>query len=1248
MKSPFNTAVFFIYIICLPLNIIQAQSIKFNHINTNQGLSQSHVYAILKDKKGFMWFGSEDGLNKYDGYKFTQYKQDLTNKSSICNSNVQDILEDKEGNFWIATANGLDRFDRAKNKFIHYPDGQNNYNINDIFQDSKSRIWLGTESGLFLFNVHTGSYTSYQEVTKKRRSKFSATINRIIEDGNSDLWFGTDDGLYRYNSKIRQVTGYFKDSLTKNSIRSDWVKDLYKDRAGNIWIGTHGGGLSLYNRATNSFHSFQHNPHNPFTIAHNDILSIMEDKGGNLWVGTENGGISIYNPASHKFTTYKYNPEDNSSLNNNSVYCLYRDDADNIWIGTYAGGVNFVPKFGDKFVSYHQIANDANSLSNNLVLSICGASTGNAVWIGTDGGGLNLFDRKTKNFTHYIHNDKNKNSPSNDYVISVIRVSPDILGLGYHNGGFDLFNEKTGVFTHHLPKVNDSQSLSISDVNNMFRDKDGNLWIGTWKGGLNFYNVSNNSFVHYRTNLDDKTSISDDIVTTVFQDKKGAIWVGTYKGLNLLDRDRKKFRRFQHDNQNKLSISNDNVQSILGANDGNLWIGTVGGGLNYFDAHKQTFKSYTEKDGLASNVVFAIQKDHTNKLWLSTNNGLSLFDPKTETFRNFSISDGLQGNEFRDNSSYQTPDGQLFFGGVNGFSTFYPDSLNDNTFIPPVYITDFQVFNKSISVGDKDQLLQKQISETRSITLSYKQSVFTFEYSALNYTVSEKNKYAYRLEGFDKEWNYVGTKRTATYTNLDPGTYVFRVKAANNDGVWNNVGTSLTVIITPPFWLTWWFKSLMALMLLSGLYALYRLRVKGIEAQQLILQNQVLARTSEVLQQKQELQDQALYVQLLQAKVEQQAAEQQLQESEQRFREIAENVDEVFWVHSAQPFQLLYVNPAFERVLNTTFQQAQKEPFLFMKTVLLEDRPAVSAFFEQYKAGIAGQLYYRTEVKGEPLRWLMIRTFIIRNEAGEVLRHIGIANDVTDQKEKEFVLQQALRREQELNQLKSQFVSTASHEFRTPLTTIQSSTELIELYLNSPTVSARGAISKHLGVIKQEINHFTSLLTDILTIGKIESGKVHFVPNWVDIVSISKEVIETHFSHRSDNRSVQLSIEGTERMVYVDAKLINHVLINLVSNAFKFSTKSPHLRLIFSDESVVFQVIDEGIGIPVSELSNLFQPFFRASNTNEAPGTGLGLVIARQFVELNGGQLELTSEEKKGTTCTVTLKSAKANETAST
>ena len=828
--------------------VCQAQllSPKFRHLTTNQGLSQSHISAILKDKRGFMWFGSEDGLNKYDGYKFTHYKHDPGDPNSIIDSYVQDMLEDRAGNLWIATSNGLDRFDRDKNNFVHYTNESANYDIKDIFEDSKNRIWLGTNQGLFRFDPGKGLKKSFKQIGPKRFGKVNAYIYTITEDNVGNLWVGTEKGLFRFDVATGRAVGYYKDRDKKNSLNSDWIVALYKDRLGNIWVGTHGGGLSLYDAELDSFKNFLHDPKNRNSIAHNDILSIMEAGDGKLWIGTENGGISIYDAGADRFITYSQDANDNSTLSNNSVYSLYRDDAENIWIGTYAGGVNMLPKARENFVSYRHIANNPNSLSNNSVLAIKGDPEGDNIWIGTDGGGLNLFNRKTKTFTHFRHDVNNPNSPSNDYVIAIVRYSKDVLALGYHNGGFDFFNVKTGTYQHHMPKENDQNSLSISDINNMFKDKDGNLWLGTWKGGLNFYESRSGSITRYLTNPLDKQSISDDVVTTILQDKAGQIWAGTYNGLNLLSRDRKSFRRYQNDVRNKESLSHDKIQSILEDDDGNLWIGTVGGGLNYFDRKKQTFTAYTEKDGLASNVVFSILRDKSNNLWLSTNNGISRFDPRKKTFRNYGISDGLQGNEFRDNSSFQTADGQMFFGGVNGFSAFYPDKLTENTFIPPIFVTDFQIFNKQVSVGDESGTLTKDINETRTITLSYEQSVFTFEFAALSYTVPEKNQYAYMLEGFDDNWNYIGNKRTATYTNLNPDTYFFKVKGSNNDGVWNQIGTTIKVVITPPFWLTWWFKTGTVLLLIGCSIAFYRIRTYRIRVQKRILERQIKERTEQL------------------------------------------------------------------------------------------------------------------------------------------------------------------------------------------------------------------------------------------------------------------------------------------------------------------------------------------------------------------------------------------------------------------
>lgn len=823
----------------------QTSALKFKQLSTNEGLSQSHVVSILKDSRGFMWFGTEDGLNKYDGYKFTQYKHDQNNKTTIIDNYVLAITEDSLHNLWIGTESGLDKFDRATNTFIHYSNHLT-FVVSSIFLDSKKRIWLGTSKGLYLFNAANGSFKRFTHADKSTNSVTNDFINQVTGDNNGWLWIGTDDGLYHFNTQNGKFIRYAHDPANNNSIGASWIKAVYKDSKGNIWAGTHGGGLALYNSKNNSFINFKHDPNNSNSICHNDILSILENSDGRLWIGTENGGISVLDYPANKFICYQFDANDHYSLSSNSVYCLYKDDTGNTWIGTYSGGVNFLPGGNDKFSSYSQNANNPNSLSNNNVLAISGDDSDENIWIGTDGGGLNLFNRKKKTFVHYLHSDNNSNTISNNYVMAIVPINKDVIGIGYHIGGFDLFNKKKGTFIHHMPEANNPHSLSLSDINNMYKDRDGNIWLATWKGGLNHYNVKTGLFTQYRNNPADNNSISSDIVTLVFQDKQGNIWIGTDSGLDVLNPKTGCFTHYRHSEGDKHSLSNNTVESIIETDNGDIWIGTNGGGLNQFNKHNQTFTIYTERQGLPNSVIFAILKDRKGNLWLSTNKGISRFNPKTKAIRNYGISDGLQGDEFKGHSGFQTADGEMFFGGVNGFSTFYPDSLKDNDFIPPVYITGLQIFNKEISPGAKNSPLQKDISETDFINLSYKHSVLTFEFAALNYTIPEKNQYAYKLEGFDKDWNYVGNKRTATYTNLDPGTYTFRVKASNNDGKWNNKGTFIIVNIKPPFWLTWWFKVIVALIFITSGPAFYLIRTRSILKQKAELERQVKERTEQL------------------------------------------------------------------------------------------------------------------------------------------------------------------------------------------------------------------------------------------------------------------------------------------------------------------------------------------------------------------------------------------------------------------
>ena len=851
----------FVLILMTQLGWAQKKDLVFRHLNTSHGLSQDHVNAILKGYKGFMWFGTDEGLNKYDGYQFHTYRHDDAIPTSISSNYIYDIIEDEQRNLWVATASGIDRLDRALDIFSNYAPGDSSIIIRDLLFDAKEKlIWIGTTEGLFVFNPKDTTFQHYQYKENGILNLSQNFIYHIAQDLSGNLWLATDNGLNRFDPKTKTFTRYIHDPKDQGSIGTNTIKAVYTDAKGKVWIGTLGSGIAVYDPQTDSFKSFRHDPDNPNSLGHNDILSFAEDDDGNLWIGTENGGISIFHEQTQTFTRYTYNLFDANSLSNNSIYSLYKDDTGNMWIGTWSGGINLVAKFGQKFNLYQQQP-DNKGLSNNIVLTITGDHKGD-LWIGTDGGGLNRFNRKTKTFTHYQHDPKNRNSPASDYVLSVVEATPGVLALGYHRGGLDLFDTRTGIFTHYLPEEGNPKSLAHTTVTAVFKDREGQIWIGTWGSGIGIYQADKKEFTWYQQHPNDKNSLSDNFIYTLGEDAEGNIWVGTTSGLNKMDKKTGKFTRFYNNKFDYKSLSHDVVGTMLCDHLGNMWFGSAGG-LNLYDKTTHTFTSFTDHDGLPNNMIRNIQEDNRGNLWIATNKGLSRFNPKTKAVRNYTTADGLQGNEFKPHSCYKTADGELFFGGPNGLNSFYPDSLKDNTSVPPIYFTGLQIFNKPITIHSKNSILKKQINDTREITLAHDQSVFTLEFAALNFVLPEKNLYAYKLDGFDKEWNYVGHKRTATYTNLDPGEYIFHVKASNNDGLWNEAGTSMRIIITPPYWYTWWFRILVACLIAGAIFIFVRIRLNIVDKQRAALEHQVKIHTAEAVERKEALEAQAENMQTL-------------------------------------------------------------------------------------------------------------------------------------------------------------------------------------------------------------------------------------------------------------------------------------------------------------------------------------------------------------------------------------------------
>lgn len=840
MKTNRYFILFCLQLLCF-FAIAQKQNLKFAHLDINDGISQNHVMCILQDSKGFMWVGTGDGLNKYDGYKFTVYKNDARDSTSISNNFIYGIVEDAKGIIWIATrGGGLNRYDRAKNCFTNYknnPKDPNSISSNlaiGISKDDEGNIWVTTEDDLNCFVPGKNIFLHY---------KINARY--VLEDSEHQLWVGTfKDGLSLFNKKTKTFTSFRNNEKDNTSLSNNNVPIIFEDSKKQLWVGTEGGGLNLFDRATQKFHRFIHDVHNNNSLPANVVYALGEDNKGGLWIGTENGGMSIYNSVTQTFDLFQHDEIDNKSISHNSIYCIYKDINDNMWVGTFAGGLNIFTQNSNRFTHFKHTSSES-SLSNNNVLCLEENNDGK-IWVGTDGGGLNLFDPVTKNFTHYIHEQGNKNSICGNYVLSVCKTGNGDLWIGTYADGITIFNTKKNTYKHLKNDPADTLSLSSNNAWVIFEDRDKTIWVGTFNGGLNMYNPLNNSF----TRLDDHTgNSSTKKIQSITEDNLGNLRIGTDGGgLQFFNKRTKTFTTLVHDDH-KNSLSDNRITFTHEDKLGNLWIGTMAG-LNYYDTKKQLFTSYSTADGLPNNLILGLLEDRKGNLWISSNKGMSCFEPGTKKITNFGVEDGLQSFEFKVTSFCKTQSGVMYFGGINGFNEFNPDKIKADPFEPPLVLTNFEIFNQHVSIAktaDDPSPLKKDIAETKEIVLSYKSSVISFEFASLNFAVTEKKKYAYMLEGFDKTWNEIGTNRTATYTNLNPGEYIFKVKGLNNEGQWSGRSISVKLTVVPPFWLTWWFKTLLVISVISVAIAFYKFRINAIKSQKNKLEKKVLEQTQQLL-----------------------------------------------------------------------------------------------------------------------------------------------------------------------------------------------------------------------------------------------------------------------------------------------------------------------------------------------------------------------------------------------------------------
>ncbi|WP_207427834.1 hybrid sensor histidine kinase/response regulator [Pedobacter sp. SYSU D00535] len=832
----------------------QIDQIRFKSLSFKEGLSQSLVQCVLRDSKGFMWIGTRNGLNRYDGYKMVVYKNIAGDGSSLSHNTVNDIVEDANGDMWVATSGGLNKYDRVKNCFKRYDAAGESLIISDLMLDSRKQLWLATiNSGLLRYNPAKRNFTGY---FPDKSDKNSWQINKVFELDDHTIWVTVRQALNSLNIKTATFSPILHNPNDPQSIAGEKVRDIFRDSKGNVWLSTTRVGLAKYSAKEKIFTNYVYDKEGSNGLTDNFILSINEDDRGKLWLGTENKGLCIFDPVTLTSKAYEPDPFNPAALNHHTVRVVYKDKIGNMWLGTQAGGVSFYSPNESKFAHITQVP-FKNYLSSKFVVSIA-EDDNKRIWIGTDGGGINIYDPKTGLFSYLKSDSTAAGAIASDFVAAVANAGNGLMVAGYiKDSGLDFLNARGKVSKHYSTDSNggnDSSKVTGKVISCIMKDRQGYVWIGSRGSGLNRFDPRSGKFTKFKSGTKRQNPISNNVIFALCEDREQNVWVGTEDGLDLYSPKLDGFIQFKHSASNPRSISNNVINSIYEDSRGNLWVGTSGG-LNLMDRKSKTFRIWTEQQGLPDNTIKAILEDRQGNLWLSTNKGLVCFKVKQNTFKVYTTADGLQAEEFNAGAAHRSADGTMYFGGINGINIFHPEKLKSNTVPPAVVLTDFQLFNKSVAVGEDSSPLEAHIAEAKEVRLSYDQSMFSFEFAALNYSSPEKNQYAYKLDGFDKDWNDVGTKRFATYTNIPPGEYVFQVKAANNDGVWTGNSASVKVIITPPFWMTWWFALLAVTAVVGGACSYYLFRVRALKRQQAYLEREVHERTLEIANQAEHLQN---------------------------------------------------------------------------------------------------------------------------------------------------------------------------------------------------------------------------------------------------------------------------------------------------------------------------------------------------------------------------------------------------------
>jgi len=872
MKLGFRKLItaFFLFFFCHSYS--QELGKGFQLLSIKDGLSNNEVLCIFQDSIGFMWIGTHDGLNKFDGYKFTVYKRSTHGSGFLSDNIVRSINEDNEGVLWLGTNDGgLNRFDKKTGKFSNYIYNPSNPNasimdfpINSIAIDRNDIVWFfAGDLGLVKFNAKTEKFFAYLNNPSDTESLLDNTVSAIYINTRGEIIAGTNKGLSIYNSKTDNFNNFILELPHISSISINAIYEPSNNSNEVYWLAT-SEGLVKFNRRDGTFNLFKLTEGDIYEYKSNQITNIIESRNKNLWVGTLDG-IAIFNTQTNTFYPSSYVNSLSSLIINKRIITSYVDNAGIIWISIDKEGVLKYDAQINKFKLYKHEPFNIKSVPNGIIQGFY-QNPDSTLWIGTSQRGLAYLDKDKNKITTYNYQKDNPNGISAENIHIIFTDSRSNLWIGTNNNGLNRIKITSGYradriekFIHYGHDPSNPNSIVSNDLKIFLEDSKGRLWIGTLDG-LDRFDYETEKFIHYPSEPNNPNSmVHKSVQNALKEDNDRNLWIGTWGGLEKMDvndLNNIKHYHYKNDPKDSASISDNRVISNHIDEQGNIWLGTYGGGLNMLsnaEAQKENpkeakFVRYSENEGLSNNLVYVILPDDDGNLWMSTNNGLSKFNIESKTFTNYYEINGLQSNEFFWGSGYKGFNGELFFGGTKGFNAFFPQDVKTNTYVPRIVITDFQIFNEPVAINE-NSVLKQSISETKKIVLNHTHKVISFEFASLHYSVSKYNKYVYKLEGFDDKWvKTTAGKRFAVYTNLDPGEYIFKVKGTNSEGVWNEEETSIKLIVLPPFWKTWWFITALVIAIISGALVFYRIKVNNIKKHNALLEKLVKDRTLELVE----------------------------------------------------------------------------------------------------------------------------------------------------------------------------------------------------------------------------------------------------------------------------------------------------------------------------------------------------------------------------------------------------------------